>query len=180
VEFTSTQLNALELDEQDRDAVKQFLTLGQNLDEGNWREFASVEEWRDISQTVLAPRIKYAFGILRPFTQDNPTLFTFLTNYAEHVDEAFEYVSNYYTNHGHERSAKIHHALNALMGEDYFELSLSQKAVLLIRSLPQVSSVLVGMRSDEYVEDAVYGLQAKPVGRAAEIWERLAAVKAEA
>jgi aryl-alcohol dehydrogenase-like predicted oxidoreductase len=180
VEFSSTQLNALELDEQDRDAVKQFLTLGQNLDEGNWREFASVEEWRDISQSVLAPRIQYAFGILRPYTQDNPALFTFLTNYAEHVDEAFEYISNYYTNRGHERSMKIHHALNALMGEDYFELSLSQKAVLLIRSLPQVSSVLVGMRSDEYVEDSVYSLQAKPLTRAAEIWERLAAVKAEA
>ncbi len=177
VEFTTHQLKTLELDEQNRDAVQQFLTLGQNLDDGNWREFASVEEWRDISQTVLAPRIQYAFDILRPLVKDDSALFTFLTHYAETVDEAFEHLSHYYSNRGHDRSAKIHHALNALMGEDYFELSLSQKAVLLLRSLPQVSCVLVGMRSDEYVDDGVYGLQAKALTRTTEIWERLATVK---
>jgi aryl-alcohol dehydrogenase-like predicted oxidoreductase len=180
VEFSSNLLNALDLDEQNRDAVKQFLTLGQNLDGGNWREFASMEEWLDISRSVLAPRIQYAFDILRPLTQENSALIVFLTHYAESVDEAFEHLSNYYTNSGHDRSMKIHQALDALMGAEYKPLSLSQKAILLIRSLPQISSVLVGMRSDEYVDDVVYGLQANALPRATEIWERLAAVKSEA
>ncbi len=179
-EFASTHFEALDVDSQSRDALQQFLTLGQNLDEGNWKEFASMEEWQEISRSVLAPRIQYAFNILQPFTQNNSELLTFLTHYAETVDEAFEHLSNYYMNRGHARSAKIHQALNALMGEDYFDLSLSQKAVLLIRSLPQVSSVLVGMRSEEYVEDVIYGLQAKALPHAEAIWERLSAVKTEA
>jgi|GEM_PF-97547 len=176
-EFTSRQVNQLDLDAESRDAVIQFLTLGRNLDEGNWREFATVEEWQDISQQVLAPRIQYAFNLLRPISQQVPDVLAFLTNYAESVDEAFDHLSNYYRNRGHARSAKIHQALDSLMGKEYSELSLSQKAVLLIRSLPQVSSVLVGMRSEEYVEDIVYGLQATAVKNAKEIWERLAAVQ---
>ncbi len=180
VEFASTQLPQLDLDKENRDAVKQFLTLGQNLDEANWREFASVEEWLDISRTVLAPRIQYAFDILRPLSQEDASLIAFLTHYAESVDEAFEHLSNYYTNRGYDRSMKIHQALDALMGKEYQPLSLSQKAVLVLRSLPQVSSVLVGMRSDEYVDDVVYGLQAKLLPHAEEIWKRLATVKAEA
>jgi aryl-alcohol dehydrogenase-like predicted oxidoreductase len=75
---------------------------------------------------------------------------------------------------------KIHDALNALVAEEYQTLSLSQKAVLLVRSVPGVTSVLVGMRSEEYVEDVVFGLQAKPVEHVEEIWSRLATVKEEA
>ncbi|MFI5201880.1 MAG: aldo/keto reductase, partial [Candidatus Kapaibacterium sp.] len=178
-EFASRQLKELDLDAQSRDAVAQFLTLGRNLDEGNWREFATMEEWQEISQKVLAPRIQYAFNILRPVSQEVPAVLNFLTNYAESVDEAFEHLSNYYLNRGHTRALKIHQALDVLIGKAYSELSLSQKAVLLIRSLPQVSSVLVGMRSEEYVEDVVYGLQAAPVENAAEIWQRLGAMKPE-
>ena len=176
-EFAGQQLKALDLDAQSRDAIVQFLALGRNLDEGNWREFATMEEWQEISQKVLAPRIQYAFNVLRPISQEVPGVLTFLTNYAESVDEAFEHLSNYYLNRGHARAIKIHQALDALIGKAYSELSLSQKAVLFVRSLPQVSSVLVGMRSEEYVEDVVYGLQATPVESAVEIWQRLAAVQ---
>ena len=172
-------LSALDLDKESREAVEKFLTLGRNLDEGNWREFASVEEWREISQSILVPRVQYAFNILRPLSQDIPALFALLLTYAESVDEVFEHLSNFYANRGHDRSAKIHRALDAMSSEEYHPLSLSQKAVLLIRSLPQVSSVLVGMRSEEYVEDVVYGLQAKALPHAEEIWKRLAAVQAE-
>ncbi len=178
-EFAGERVKELDLDAESRDAVVQFLTLGRNLDEGNWREFATMEEWQEISQKVLAPRIQYAFNILRPVSQEVPGVLTFLTNYAESIDEAFDHLSNYYLNRGHARSLKIHQALDALIGPAYSELSLSQKAVLLVRSLPQVSSVLVGMRSEEYVEDVVYGLQAAAVDHAAEIWQRLGAMKAE-
>ena len=179
-EFSGQQLRELGLSEEDRDAVEQFLTLGRNLDEGNWREFASTEEWQEISEKILAPRIQYAFNVLRPVTQEVPSVLTFLTNYAESIDEAFEHLTNYYGNRGHVRAMKMHQALDTLIGPDYSGLSLSQKAVLLIRSLPQVSSVLVGMRSEEYVEDVVYGLQAPAVPNAAEIWQHLAPVQAEA
>jgi aryl-alcohol dehydrogenase-like predicted oxidoreductase len=179
-EFVKVTMKKLPLDPKSIQAVENFLTLGRNLDEGNWRAFASAEEWHEIAQSVLAPRIQYVFDILRPLAKTDEGLFSFLASYAEAADEFLEYVSHYYGNRSHARSQKIHEAFDALMPEEYRPLSLSQKAVLLIRSLPEVSSVLVGMRTEEYVEDVVFGLQAKPVENIEEIWKRLAAIKENA
>jgi hypothetical protein len=191
-EFLSQQLGSLELNPQSVDAIRKLLTLGRNLDGGNWHEFATIEEWQDISSTVLAPRVQYVFDLLRPLSKENKGLFTFLTQYAETADEVFEHISNVYNNRAHDRSVKIHDALNALLPDasderssastmqEYHSLSLSQKAVLLVRSVPGVTSVLVGMRSEEYVEDVIFGLQAKPVEHVEDIWSRLATVKEEA
>lgn len=178
-EFFKSKLPSLPLDDKSRDAVEKLMTLGRNLDDGNWHEFASVEEWQDISQTILAPRLQYVFDILRPLSKDDEGLYSMLVQYAETADEVFEHISNNYSNRGHARAAKIHDALDSLLPEEDHKLSLSQKAVLLIRSLPGVSSVLVGMRSEEYVDDVVYGLQATPVDNAGERWKRLAPVPAD-
>lgn len=178
-EFFATRFKDLPLNPQSRDSVQKLMTLGRNLDDGNWREFASVEEWQDISRTVLAPRLQYVFDILRPLCKDDEGLYSMIVQYAEVADDVFEHISNVYLNRGHARAQKIHAALNSLLPEDYHSLSLSQKAVLLIRSIPGVSSVLVGMRSEEYVDDVVYGLQAKALANAEEIWPRLAPVQQE-
>ncbi len=176
-EFFKDQFEDLALNSQAAEAVQKLLTLGRNLN-GNWKEFASMEEWQDISATVLAPRVQYVFDVLRPLSQQNQGLFAFLTGYAETADQVFENISNHYSNRGYARSQKIHQALDGMLTEEYHPLSLSQKAVLLVRSIPGVSSVLVGMRSEEYVEDVVYGLQAKPVENVEEIWTRFGTVTA--
>ena len=176
-EFFKVQFEDLPLNSQAAEAVQKLLTLGRNLN-GNWKEFASMEEWQDISATVLAPRVQYVFDVLRPLSQQDKGVFAFLTGYAETADEIFESISNYYSNRAYTRSQKIHQALDRLLPEEHHPLSLSQKAVLLVRSILGVSSVLVGMRSEEYVEDVVYGLQAKPVENVEEIWKRLGTVTA--
>ena len=66
-----------------------------------------------------------------------------------------------YTNLAAERSLAIHQSLDEILPADDTILSLSQKSILMLRSIEGVSSVLVGMRSDEYVDDVLYGLQAK-------------------
>ncbi|MDP4199621.1 MAG: aldo/keto reductase [Bacteroidota bacterium] len=178
-EFFSVKFKGLTLNPQSSDAVQKLMTLGRNLDEGNWREFASVEEWQDISQTVLAPRLQYVFDILRPLSKDDEGLYSIMVQYAETADDVFEHISNYYSNRGHARAEKIHAALDSLLPAEDHALSLSQKSVLLVRSVPGVSSVLVGMRSEEYVDDVVFGLQAKPVPNAEAIWPRIAPAQAE-
>jgi aryl-alcohol dehydrogenase-like predicted oxidoreductase len=171
-EFFHNKFAFLDITTQQRDAIEKLMTLGRNLD-GNWRDFQSVEEWQDVSKTVLAPRLQYVFDILRPLASKDEGLYSTIIQYAETADDIFEHISNFYLNRGYARSQKIHDALNSLLGPDYAGLSLSQKAILLIRSVPGVSSVLVGMRSEEYVDDVVYGLQAKPVENAEAIWQRL-------
>jgi aryl-alcohol dehydrogenase-like predicted oxidoreductase len=171
-EFKDDMLEKIDIAEQSVDAIKTLMALGKWL-EGQWMNFNSFEEWKDISTTVLAPRVQYVFDILRPIAKENKPVYEFLTTYAESADEVMEHINNYYLTQANERAAKIHKALDELMPADYRSLSLSQKAVLLIRSIPGVSSVLVGMRSEEYVDDVVYGLQAKPIEEAESMWRRM-------
>jgi aryl-alcohol dehydrogenase-like predicted oxidoreductase len=171
-EFKDEMLEKIDITPQASDAVMQLLALGKWLD-GQWMNFNSFEEWKDVSTTVLAPRIQYVFDVLRPISKENKPVFEFLSTYAESADEVMEHINNYYSTQANERAAKIHKAIDALIPPEYSELSLSQKAVLLIRSIPGVSSVLVGMRTEEYVDDVVYGLQAKPIEDVEKVWQRM-------
>jgi aryl-alcohol dehydrogenase-like predicted oxidoreductase len=171
-EFKDDMLEKIDIAEQSVDAIKNLMALGKWL-EGQWMKFNSYEEWKDISTTILAPRVQYVFDILRPVAKENKPVFDFLSTYAESADEVMEHINNFYLSQANERALKIHKALDELLPVDYKGLSLSQKAVLLIRSIPGVSSVLVGMRSEEYVDDVVYGLQAKPIEDAEKVWQRM-------
>ncbi len=171
-EFKNGLLKELAMNPQAYDAVRQLLGLGKSLD-GNWNKLNSYEEWKDVSQTVLAPRIQYSFDLLRPISKTNKQVFDFLTTYAETADEVLEHITNFYTSEASKRSEALHDLLDQLMPDEYEGLSLSQKALLITRSIPGVSTVLVGMRSEEYVDDVLFGLQAKELPNAEELLKKL-------
>jgi aryl-alcohol dehydrogenase-like predicted oxidoreductase len=171
-EFKTGLLKELAMNPQAYDAVKQLLGLGKSLD-GQWNKLNSYEEWKDVSQTVLAPRIQYVFDLLRPLSKTNKEVFNFLTTYAEAADEVLEHITNFYTTEANKRSEALHDLLDQMMPDEYEGLSLSQKATLIARSIPGVSSVLVGMRSEEYVDDVLFGLQAKVLPNAEELLKKL-------
>lgn len=171
-EFKEGLLKDIALNPQAYDAVKQFLSLGKHLDK-QWRGFHSYEEWRDIATTILSPRIHYCFDALRPISNTNKEVYNFLVEYAESADELMEHINNYYSSEANRRATAIHRVLNALIPADLHGASLSQKAVMMDRSVPGVSSVLVGMRTEEYVDDMIFGLQAPELQNAEELWSRL-------
>ncbi|MFI5263792.1 MAG: aldo/keto reductase [Candidatus Kapaibacterium sp.] len=171
-EFKNGSLKDISLNPQAYDAVKKLLAVGESLD-GKWDKLTSFEEWRDLLYSVIKPRLQYAFDLLRDTAKSNPEVFTPLQDYAESIDVVMEHITNFYTTKGSERSRSIHKKLDEVLPDLYSDLSLSQKAILMLRSIEGVSSVLVGMRSDEYVEDVIFGLQAKRLENAEKVWERL-------
>jgi len=171
-EFKEGLLNDISLNPQAFEAVKTFLALG-NLLNKQWKGFHSFEEWKDVAQTVLAPRVQYCFDILRPISKTNKEVYEFLSEYAEAADMVMEHINNYYSAEANKRGQKMHRVLDALMPKEVHEASLSQKAILMARSVPGVSSVLVGMRTDEYVDDVIYGLQAQEIPNVEELWSKL-------
>jgi aryl-alcohol dehydrogenase-like predicted oxidoreductase len=172
-EFKKEILAEAELNPQAKEAVTKLMMFGEWLDNFRWRELAGYDEWRDLLFTVLKPRIQYVFDLLRPLAKDDKVIFTFLEEYAESMDEAIEHITNFYTTKAAQTSNAIHDAVDEVLPSEYHELSLSQKAVLALRSVEGVSSVLVGMRSEEYVDDVVFGLHAKALDDAANFWKRL-------
>lgn len=171
-EFKNGQLKDISLNPQAYDAVKKLLAVGEWLD-GKWEHLPSFEEWRDLLYTVIKPRIQYAFDLLQDTMKANPEVFDALQDYAEAIDVAMEHITNFYMAKAHDRSAAIHQALGEILPTGYNELSLSQKSILMLRSVKSISSVLVGMRSDDYVDDVIFGLQAKNIEGAEEMWQRL-------
>jgi aryl-alcohol dehydrogenase-like predicted oxidoreductase len=171
-EFRNGPLKDVAMNPQAYDAVKRLLTVGESL-EGKWDKLPSFDEWRDLLYTVVKPRLQYAFGLLQDTAKKDKALFQAMQDYAESIDEVMEHATNFYTTKASERSQKIHKALDEILPAEDQILSLSQKAVLMLRSIEGVSSVLVGMRSDEYVDDVIYGLQAKKLEDVEERWERL-------
>jgi hypothetical protein len=73
------------------------------------------------------------------------------------------------------RSKHIHKSLDELFGEnEHFNgLPLSQKALLMLCSLDEISCVLVGMRQNKYVDNILDVLKEEPVALAAEKWNAL-------
>jgi aryl-alcohol dehydrogenase-like predicted oxidoreductase len=122
---------------------------------------------------VLKPLIQYVFDLLRPLAKEDKVIFKFLEEYAEAMDEVIEHLTNFYTTKAAQTSNAIHDAVDEVLPSEYHELSLSQKAILALRSVEGVSSVLVGMRSEEYVDDVVFGLHAKALDDAPGFWKRL-------
>ncbi len=67
---------------------------------------------------------------------------------------------------------KFHKAIDKFGNSEQQKLSLSQKAILLINSVPQVSSTLVGMRNLKYVEDVQKSMKNDYYSNYFEFWHK--------
>ncbi|MEI8135273.1 MAG: aldo/keto reductase [bacterium] len=171
-EFKNGALKDISLSPEAYEAVKKLLSVGEAL-EGKWDKLPTLDEWRDLLYSVFKPRLQYAFDLLREAAKATPNVFTPLSDYAESMDGLMEHITNYYTSLASERSQQIHDVIDEALPLQYHELSLSQKSILLLRSVEGISSVLVGMRSDDYVDDVIYGLQARRIEEVEDIWKRI-------
>ena len=143
-EFKNGPLKEVALNPQAYDAVKKMLAIGEWLDNNRWSAFSSFEEWRDLLYSVLRPRLQYVFDLLRGTSAENRDMFLALQEYAESVDEVVEHVTNYYLTKSNERATFLHKKLKPILPAEDDGMSLSQKSILMLRSIGGVSSVLVG------------------------------------
>ncbi len=172
-EFKNGALKDIALNPQAYDAIKKMLSVGEWLDNKRWSAFHSFEEWRDLLYSVLRPRLQYVFDLLRNTSLEHKDIFNELQEYAESVDEVIDHITNYYLTKSRERALFIHSKLQEVLPAEAEGLSLPQKSILMLRSIPGVSSVLIGMRSEDYVEDTLYGLQASQLESAESKWAEL-------
>jgi len=64
----------------------------------------------------------------------------------------------------------FHSAIDKYTNSEQQELSLSQKAILLINSVPQVTTTLVGMKSTNYVEDVLKSIKSELIADFSNYW----------
>lgn len=171
-DFLKEYLEVLKLSEQNSEAVQYFLKAGQVLKE-NWKNFTSIENFNDIKKQFLIPRVNYAFTVMLRSPNITNEMKTRLDAIARQINKLVEIIETIYGLMANTRSRAIHKKLDKLIDESKYpkfkNLTLSQKAILLLNSVEEISCTLVGMRQNKYVDDVTGSLIMPPIARAKEI-----------
>jgi hypothetical protein len=136
---------------EDTKVIKSLLTFGENIRD-NALTFGTYEHLTDVIENYFSPRINYLIDYFEAKISDDFTLESF-NKYIKEVYRLFNYLSNYYRIYADKRAKYIHSLVNDICDERFHGLTLSQKAILLLNSVKGVDCVLVGARSEKYVDD---------------------------
>ncbi|MEO8210094.1 MAG: aldo/keto reductase [bacterium] len=139
------------LGEEELIKVKKLLSFG-NLVEENWKFFGSIEHFNDVVSQLLAPKIDLLINFFDEKI-NNENIKDFFGRYIKECYKLLNFVSNYYKLRADKRSNFINSMINKDLDPKFKNLTLSQKAILLLNSVEGVSCVLIGMRKEKYVND---------------------------
>ena len=155
------------IDEKDIATLKKLLTFG-NLIEENWKYFGSIEHYNDVITQLLAPKISRIITIFDEKVSD-PDLKDFSARYIRECYRLLNFVSNYYKMKADKRSKFIHSLIDKNLDPEYKDLTLSQKTLLILRSVAGVNCILTGIRREVYVDDVLAVLNSEKIKNAKEI-----------
>jgi len=161
-EFLRDYVDILDLSEENKKAVNYFLKAGQLLKE-NWKSFGSIESFNDVKKQFLIPRVNFALTTLITSPNLTDEMKDKLDKIARQTNKLMSIMDSVYGLMANINLKDLHVKLNTSVdsteADSFKELSLSQKAVLFINSLKEVSCTLVGMRQNKYVDDVVGALR---------------------
>lgn len=162
-EFLKEHLENLELTDKNKEAVINFMKAGQLLKE-NWKGFGTIESFNDLKKQYLIPRVNFALTTLISSPKLTDEMKGKLDKIAIQTNKLMSIMDSLYgllanvNNKG--LHLKLNTAVDAADADSFKELSLSQKAILFVNSLKEVSCTLVGMRQQKYVDDVTGVLKA--------------------
>lgn len=133
------------------------LALNQALGEIN-----TETEWhRELSQHLI-PFARHALGQAAGAMPDREAFSRWQERMIGALNSALEAMGEYFAQAGRPRLDSLHEALIPVVPPELAPAPLAQKAIWILRSLPGVSCVLVGMRREEYVEDCLAACRVEP------------------
>lgn len=155
----------------DMKTLEGLFVSGEKIAE-NWNKFGSIEHFNDVVEHYFGPRINY---LMDYFEENFPEhdMSEYFNNYLSELYRLLNYTSNYYKITAERRSSFIHGIIDTLADEQYYKLTLSQKAILLLLSVEGVDTVLVGARKDPYIDDVLAVVDMPKIENAKEILIRL-------
>ena len=136
----------------------------------NFEKIHDLEGWKNILAYQIEPAIDEAQTALGEY----PEYSEWIDNYIENCRVLFNAITDYLEEITSALSRKISHLLDDTNPALKASSTLSQKAIRIYRSTPGVDCVLVGMRKEEYVKDA---LTLQPVLKGEQALEVLEAIQ---
>lgn len=136
----------------------------------NYRKFDNPGNFSEIKSTYLIPRANFAINEIGKSYPDDDNIVRTLRNYAVTTNILMDSIFSNLAKNKNLENEKFHSAINKFANSEQQKLSLSQKAILLINSVPQVSSTLVGMKSINYVVDVEKSIKSESIRADEEFW----------
>ena len=162
-------VNFLGLNATDKNNIIDCLSLS-NILKSNYSKFDTPGSFQEIKVNYLVPRANFAITeIGKNLPEDNHVIRS-LRNYAVTTNIL---LSSIFSDLGRIKNAEnevFHRSIDKFLNDGQKKLSLSQKAILLINSVPQITSTLVGMRTTDYVEDILISIKNEYLTEASAFW----------
>jgi aryl-alcohol dehydrogenase-like predicted oxidoreductase len=135
-----------------------------------WSNFGSFERWQELRSYYFAPRIR---GVVQ-FLEQQVSLTPWIRSHQEIIEAAFQAISSVYQEQAAEHAAQIKAKVFSAEADWAEAATLSQKALRALRSTLGITTVLVGMRQESYVDDVLEEL-GRPVSTKdrTESWRKL-------
>ena len=132
-----------------------------------------LEHWEQIEQHMIAPHVNQVLRALaEAFTGTVAEQWeSWRDRYVPELLALLRSLQREAAERSRLRTEDLHRRLNPLLPEPRRAATLSQKALWVLRSTPGVTSVLVGMRSPAYVDDALQMLQWDTVSQPQHVYE---------
>jgi aryl-alcohol dehydrogenase-like predicted oxidoreductase len=163
----------LSLTPSSRDRIMGQAAVGETLLQ-HWRDFSSHDRWQELQAHYFVPRVRALVPFLQEHADRSRSILPWLETYQERLLAAFQAVTSVYQGAAARRSRLMRGwiaSVDALWAE---AKTLSLMAVRALRSTAGVTSVLVGMRREDYVEDVLGELREHlEAGERAESWKTL-------
>jgi aryl-alcohol dehydrogenase-like predicted oxidoreductase len=135
-----------------------------------YQSFNSPSHFEEIKNYYLIPRVNYALSLLVGHGMTNEALISIIKKYAFAVNSLLDSIYGYLAQKYNEGNKELHAKLNNYLNEAQKKLTLSQKSVLMINSIPEVCSTMVGMRKVEFVKDMLAGMNSDYVSNVYDFW----------
>lgn len=163
-------VNFISVSPSDRKNLIDCFSLAEIL-KSNRKNFTNPGNFKEVKGYHLIPRANYAINQLGKHFDDEKAVRT-LRNYAVTVNILLDSIYSFLAKKQNEKNRHIHQKLDDYLSDEQKKLSLSQKSVLMINSLNSVTSTLVGMRAEDYVNDTIGSIQSDFIENPLKFWEK--------
>jgi len=139
--------------ESEQKELKNYFSLSEFLKE-NYNKFNNITHFKDARNSYFIPKINIALTAIYQKNKDE-LISKELNEYSNYLLAVLDSIENLYAKQHNHSNAKIHEQVDNYLEDDQRNASLSQKSILLVNSLREVSCSLIGMRKIEYVDEVI-------------------------
>ena len=136
----------------------------------NYHKFDSPSTFQEIKTSYFVPRANFAVNEIGKNLPEDENLTRSLRNYAVTTNILLSSIFSDLARKKNQENELYHSSINNYLTNQQKTLTLSQKSILLINSIKEISSTLVGMKNTEYVEDILSSIESDYIKNALEYW----------